>query len=52
MFIGDKNYIEYTVEFKIKGDNSVNDIKNAMDFQSGLSPKSRWIGIIVIHFIM
>ena len=25
MFLGDKNYIECTVEFKIKGDNSVND---------------------------
>ena len=27
MFIGDENYIESTVEFKIKGDNSVNDTK-------------------------
>ena len=25
MFIGDKNCIECTVDFKIKGDNSVND---------------------------
>ena len=25
VFIGDKNYIECTVDFKIKGDNSVND---------------------------
>ena len=27
LFIGDKNYIECTVEFKIKGENSVNDTK-------------------------
>ena len=27
LFIGDKNYIECTVEFQIKGDNSVNDAK-------------------------
>ena len=25
MFLGDKNYIECTVDFKIKGENSVND---------------------------
>ena len=25
MFIGDKNYVECTIDFKIKGDNSVND---------------------------
>ena len=27
MFLGDKNYIECTVESKIKGDYSVNDTK-------------------------
>ena len=25
VFLGDKNYIECTIEFKIKGNNSVND---------------------------
>ena len=37
LFLRDKNYIECTVEFKIKGENSVNDIEiqqKPLDFQS------------------
>ena len=48
MLLGDKNYREHTEEFKIKGDNSVNDAKiqeKLLDFQCGLSLKSRQIGM-------
>ena len=43
MFLGDNNYIECTVDLKIKIDNSVHDTQiqqNPLDFQCGLSPKS------------
>ena len=45
-FIRDINYIECTVEFNIKGDNSVIDPKiqqKPLYFQCELSPKSRQI---------
>ena len=54
MLLGDKNY-KCTMELKIKGDNSVNDTKieqKLLDFQCGLSPKSRQTGMMVIHFII
>ena len=48
MFLGDKKYIECTVEFKIKGDNSVKypEIQEKqLDFQCELSPKNQQIGM-------
>ena len=47
MLLGDKKiYIKCTVEFKIKGNNSVNDTevqKKLLGFQCELTPKSREI---------
>ena len=48
-----KQCIECIVEFKIKGDNPVNDTKiqlKLLDFQCGLSPTSRQIGMINYTF--
>ena len=55
MFLGDKIYLEWTVDFTIKGDNSVNDSQiqpNLLDFNVDYLLRAGRFEWIITHFIV